>query len=44
MGIELVDYAEESAKLTQANILRQAGVSILSQANQMPNVILTLLK
>lgn len=39
-----VDYAEETAKLAQHNILRQAGVSILSQANQMPTMALNLLR
>ncbi len=38
------DYAEETAKLTRAQILQQAATSMLAQANQMPNVILTLLK
>ncbi len=38
------DFAEETARLTQSNILKQAGVSILSQANQSPQAALTLLR
>jgi len=38
------DYAAETANLTRAQILQQAATSMLAQANQMPNVILTLLK
>jgi flagellin len=38
------DYAAETAKLTRGQILQQAATSMLAQANQMPNVILTLLK
>jgi flagellin len=37
------DFADESAKLTQSNILKQAGVAILSQANQSPQAALRLL-
>ena len=28
------DFAEETTKLTQSNILKQAGVAVLAQANQ----------
>ena len=38
------DYAAETANLTKTQILQQAATSMLAQANQMPNVILTLLK
>jgi len=38
------DYASETANLTKTQILQQAATSMLAQANQMPNVILTLLK
>ena len=38
------DYAAETAALTRGQILQQAATSMLAQANQMPNVILTLLK
>lgn len=37
------DFADESAKLTQSNILKQAGVAVLSQANQSPQAALRLL-
>jgi flagellin len=38
------DYASETAKLTKGQILQQAATAMLAQANQMPNVILSLLK
>jgi flagellin len=38
------DYAAETAALTRGQILQQAATAMLAQANQMPNVILTLLK
>jgi len=38
------DYASETAMLTRGQILQQAATAMLAQANQMPNVILTLLK
>jgi flagellin len=38
------DYASETATLTRGQILQQAATAMLAQANQMPNVILTLLK
>jgi flagellin len=38
------DYANETAALTKGQILQQAATAMLAQANQMPNVILTLLK
>jgi flagellin len=38
------DYASETASLTRGQILQQAATAMLAQANQMPNVILTLLK
>jgi len=38
------DYAGETAALTKGQILQQAATAMLAQANQMPNVILTLLK
>ena len=39
-----VDYAAETAKLTQARILSQAGASVLTQANQTPEMALSLLR
>ena len=38
------DYAAETANLTKGQIMQQAGSAMLAQANQMPNVILSLLK
>ena len=38
------DFAEETAKFTQANILKQAGISILSQANSLPQSALALIR
>ncbi len=38
------DFADETAKLTQSNILKQAGVAVLSQANQSPQAALRLLQ
>lgn len=38
-----VDVAAESAELTKQNILMQAGVSVLAQANQAPSMALSLL-
>ena len=39
-----VDVAEESAKMTRNNILSQAGLAVLSQANQLPQQALSLLR
>ena len=38
------DYAAETANLTKNQIMQQAATAMLSQANQMPNVVLSLLK
>jgi flagellin len=38
-----VDVAAETANMTKAQILAQAGVSVLSQANQSPQLALKLL-
>ena len=38
-----VDVAEETSNMTRANILAQAGISVLAQANQMPQMALKLL-
>ena len=38
------DIAQETSAMTQANILQQAGVAILSQANQTPQLALQLLQ
>lgn len=39
-----VDVAAETANLTKAQILSQAGLAVLSQANQLPNSALSLLR
>jgi len=38
------DFAKETANLAKAQILQQAGVAMLAQANQMPQTILGLLR
>jgi flagellin len=38
------DVAVETANLTRASILQQAGVAVLAQANQQPSVALSLLR
>jgi flagellin len=38
------DFAQETANLTRAQILQQAGVAILAQANQLPQNVLSLLR
>ena len=42
--IEDVDMAEEMAEYTQKNVLSQAGVSMLAQANMRPQNVLALLQ
>ncbi|MBU3983823.1 MAG: flagellin, partial [Proteobacteria bacterium] len=37
------DIAQETSAMTKNNILQQAGVSILAQANQAPQLALSLL-
>ncbi|MCE0731816.1 flagellin FliC [Halomonas sp. G15] len=41
--IEDADYAQEVSNMTRANILQQAGTSMLAQANQQPQSVLSLL-
>ena len=41
--IQDADFAAETANLTQAQVLEQAGISVLAQANQQPQLILKLL-
>ena len=41
--IEDADYATEVANMTRAQILQQAGTSVLAQANQIPQSVLSLL-
>jgi flagellin len=38
------DFAAETASLTRAQILQQAGTAMLAQANQLPNNVLSLLR
>jgi len=38
------DFASETANLTRAQVLQQAGVAMLSQANAVPNNVLALLR
>jgi len=38
------DFAVETAALTKAQILQQAGVAMLAQANQLPQTVLSLLQ
>jgi len=38
------DFASETANLTKAQILQQAGIAILAQANSAPQAVLALLK
>ncbi len=42
--IEDVDMAEEMSNYTQKNVLAQAGTSMLAQANQQPQTVLSLLQ
>lgn len=42
--IEDVDMAEEMATYTQNNVLSQAGVSMVAQANELPQMVLQLLQ
>ncbi len=42
--IQDADFAAETANLTKAQILQQAGVSVLSQANAQPQLALSLLQ
>ena len=38
------DFASETAKMAKANVLQQAGISVLAQANARPNQVLSLLQ
>jgi flagellin len=42
--IQDADFAAETAALTRAQILQQAGIAILAQANAAPNQVLALLQ
>ena len=41
--IQDADFAAETAELSRTQVLQQAGISILSQANQGPQQVLSLL-
>jgi flagellin len=38
------DFAAETAKLSKAQVLQQAGISVLAQANARPQQVLSLLQ
>lgn len=42
--IQDADFAKETAKLTRAQILQQAGTAMVAQANQIPQSVLSLLQ
>ena len=42
--IQDTDYAQATSQLSKAQILQQAGTAMLSQANALPNLVLSLLK
>jgi flagellin len=38
-----VDVADETVRMTRSQILMQAGVSVMAQANQLPSMALSLI-
>ena len=38
------DFASETANMSRANVLQQAGTAMIAQANQLPSQVLTLLR
>jgi flagellin len=42
--IQDADFAQETAELTRSQVLQQAGMAMLAQANALPNNVLTLLR
>jgi flagellin len=38
------DFASETANMSRANVLQQAGTAMIAQANQQPQQVLTLLR
>jgi len=42
--IQDADFASETASLTRSQVLQQAGIAILSQANSAPQNVLALLR
>ncbi len=42
--IQSADFAQETANLSRAQVLQQAGISVLAQANSLPQQVLKLLQ
>ncbi len=42
--IQDADFAQETANLSRAQVLQQAGTAMIAQANQLPQQVLSLLK
>jgi flagellin len=42
--IQDADFAQETAELTRAQVLQQAGMAMMAQANALPNNVLSLLR
>ncbi len=42
--IQDADFAQETANLSRAQVLQQAGTALIAQANQLPNQVLQLLR
>jgi flagellin len=42
--IQDTDFAQETANLSRAQILQQAGTAMVAQANQLPQGVLALLR
>jgi flagellin len=38
------DYSQETTKLSKAQVIQQAATAMLAQANQAPQMVLSLLK
>ena len=43
-GSQNADFAAETANLSRAQILQQAGTAMVAQANQLPQGVLALLR
>ena len=42
--IQDADFAQETASLSRAQVLQQAGTAMIAQANQLPQQVLSLLR
>jgi flagellin len=42
--IQDADFAQETSALTRAQVLQQAGIAMMAQANAVPNQVLQLLQ